>query len=165
MEPATADLRDILRRLRETPKHFTRVSGGRTDEQLRRPPAKDSWSTIEVLAHTRGAADVQGAWITRILGEESPTIRYASPRTGMRRTDYVSPEFGEVLRGFARQRADLVRTLSALAPSDWLRAAALTGTSPGWTRTVLDVASGIATHEHAHFDQITDAAAAGAVGA
>jgi hypothetical protein len=144
--------------LRATPQHFKRAAKGLTEAQLRRPPAKGEWSVVELLAHLRGAADVQGGWIARILAEDAPAIRYYSPRTGMRKTDYVTPDFHATLLGYAQQRSVLVKTLSALAEPDWSRHATYTGTKPGWTQTVFDVALGIATHEHAHFAQITSTA-------
>ena len=155
MDPSPTDIRTTLRQLRSTTQHLKRAATGLSDEQLGRRPGPDAWSVTEVLAHLCGCADVQGGWIARMLTEDRPTIRYASPRTGMRKTDYTSQGFEASLRGFARQRADLVRTLSALAPMGWSRGATFTGTTPGWAPTVFDVASGIVTHEHAHFAQIT----------
>lgn len=158
--PSEAEVREKLTRLRATPKHFRRAAKGLSDEQLRRPPAAGEWSVNEQLAHLRGAADVQGGWIARILADdtETPTIRYASPRTGMRKGGYAEHEFAASLRAFAEQRSALVKALAALDAADWLRAAAFTGTTPGWTQTVLDVVTGLVTHEHAHFEQILSAA-------
>ena len=158
MGPSAAEVRETLQRLRQTSRHFERSAKGLTDEQLRRHPDEGSWSVHEVLAHLRGAADVQGAWIARILGEDTPTIRYASPRTGMRKTGYADQEFAPFLRAFSRQRTDLVKTLSALDPAGWSRHATFTGTTPGWTQTVFEIARGIGGHERSHVDQITAAA-------
>lgn len=157
--PSATEVRETLRKLRATPQHFKRTASGLTEAQLRRPSGDDdSWSVHELLAHLRGCADVQGGWIARMLAEDTPTIRYASPRTGMRKTGYEGQEFHAFLRGFARQRADLVKTLSRLALADWSRSATFTGTTPGWTQTVFAVASGLVAHEHAHFAQIAAAA-------
>ncbi len=158
MDPSAAEVRETRRQLRSTTQYFKRTASGLRDAQLRRRPEKDSWSVNEVLAHLRGAADVQGGWIARMLADGTPTIRYASPRTGMRKTDYVGQEFQASLRGFARQRTDLVKTLSSLALADWSRGATFTGTTPGWTQTVFDVARGLVAHEQGHFEQITAAA-------
>lgn len=160
MGPSAKEIRETLRNLRGTTTHFKRTASGLTDAQLRCPPEKDAWSVHELLAHLRGCADVNGAWIARILAEDTPTIRYASPRTGMRKTGYEEQEFEPFLRDFARQRTALVKTLSSLEVADWSLSATFTGTTPGWTRTVFEVAHGLWRHEHAHFDQI-DAAAQG----
>ena len=158
VSPSANEVRETLRCLRATTPYFTRTAADLTDSQLRRPPAEGSWSVHEVLAHLRGCADVQGVWIARMLAEDTPTIRYASSRTGMRKTDYANQEFQVFLRAFARQRTDLVKTLTSLEVADWVRGATFTGTTPGWTQTVFAAASGLATHEQAHFKQIAAAA-------
>jgi uncharacterized damage-inducible protein DinB len=158
MELSAAAVRETLRELRLTPQHFKRTATGLTDAQLRRPPEKDAWSVLEVLAHVRGAADVQGHWIARMLAEETPTLRAVSPRTGMKKMDYAAQEFHAFLLEFARQRTDLVKTLSSLALADWSRGATFTGMTRGLTPTVFQVARGIAAHELGHFDQISAAA-------
>lgn len=116
-DPSATEVRETLRQLRATTQHFKRTTSGLTDAQLRRSPDTDSWSVHEVLAHLRGCADVQGGWIARMLADDAPTIRYASPRTGMRKTDYAGQGFRAFFGGFARQRTDLVKTLSSLAPA------------------------------------------------
>jgi hypothetical protein len=167
MDPSATDIRETLRRLRATPQHFKRAATGLTEDQLRRPPSKDGWSVHQLLAHLRGAADVQGRWIATMLADDGtrPTIRYASPRTGMRKVEQAGEEPTASLRAFARQRADLVKTLSALDVAGWSRSATFTGTTPGWTQTVFDVARGIAAHEHSHVEQITATAVLASRGA
>ena len=158
MTPPDGELGDTIKQLRRTPSFIKRAADGLTDAQLREHPDQGSWSVLEVLAHLRGAADVQGGWIEKILAGDTPTIRYASPRTGMRKTDYETRDFHGFLREFARQRNALVARLTSLSPADWNRQASFTGTTPGWTQTVFEIARGIATHEHAHHEQIAGAA-------
>lgn len=160
MSSSARDIREALRLLKQTPQHFKRTASGLTEAQLRQRPDEKEWSVNEVLAHLRGAADVQGRWIAKMLSEETPTIRYVSPRTGMRKGNYVAYAFEASLREFTRQRLALVKTLSALKNQGWTRSASFTGTSPGWTQTVLDVATGIVRHEESHFEQIAEAAEA-----
>jgi hypothetical protein len=157
MAPASGEVRDVLQLLRVTPTLFKRTAAGWSDEELARGPAPGAWSLNEVLAHLRGAADVQGRWIERMLAEDGTTIRYASPRTGMRKGGYAALAFGASLRAFTQQRAALVKTLASLSPDDWKRHAVFTGTTPGWTQTVLDVARGIGGHERSHQEQIRSA--------
>lgn len=158
--PWDAEIRETLLRLRSTPQHLTRLAAGLTHAQLDRPPSPGAWSLAELLAHVRGAAEVQGVWIARMLAEHEPTIRYASPRTGMRKVTATRDTFPESLRAFVRGRTDLVRLLAPLTPAAWARHASFTGTTPGWTPTVFDVAHGMATHEQSHVEQIESAAAA-----
>ena len=72
----------------------------------------------------------------------------------MRRLAGEDQEFHVGLGEFTRRRTALVKELSALDPAGWARSATFTGTTPGWTQTVFEVARGIARHEHSHFDQI-----------
>jgi hypothetical protein len=146
----------VLKRLRATPQHFKRAAAGLTDAQLRRQPDKDAWSLTELLAHLRGASDVQGGWIAKILADDTPTIRTVSPRTGMKKV--AGDEFAASLQAYTRQRAALVKTLAALEPADWSRTATFTGTKVQVV-TVFHLAIGIAAHEHGHFDQISATAA------
>jgi hypothetical protein len=156
MAPSAIEVKETLRRLRRTPQHFKRAAAELGDAQLRRPPEQGSWSVHELLAHLRGAADVQGGWIARILAEDAPSIRYASPRTGMRKAYDAAASFDVSLRDFVRTRTALVKTLAALDLPDWSRGASFTGTTPGWTQTVFEVASGIARHEQGHVEQIAE---------
>ena len=158
--PSSSDVTETMRNLRRTPKRFKTAAAGLTEAQLRAAPTDGSWSLHELLAHLRGAADVQGGWIARMLADEGPTIRYASPRTGMKRTGYQQHEFFPFLREFARQRSSLVATLASLELDSWQRYATFTGTTPGWTQTIFDVARGVATHERAHDAQIEATATA-----
>src|SRR5687768_9990002 len=98
MAPTAPEIKDILRWLRATPRHFDRTAPWRTGEKLRRPPEEGSWSMNEGLADVRGAADVQGGWIDRMLADDTPTLRYASPRTGMRKGGYAADDFQDSLR-------------------------------------------------------------------
>lgn len=155
-----AEVAAKLTELRATTTHFKRTSAGLTPAQLHRPPAPGEWSVNELLAHLRGCADVQGGWIARILAEDTPSISYKSPRTGMKKGNYAALDFDENLAAWTTQRNALIKTLKSLDLAGWSRAATYTGTKPGWTQTVFAAACGLAAHEHAHFAQITAAAQA-----
>ena len=148
----------MVRELRATPSRWRRAVKGATEEQLARPPAAGAWSALEVLAHLRGAADVQGGWILRMLAEDTPTIRYVSARSGMRRAMSSEPTVAGALRSFARQREELVEALVAAGPDGWTRTATFTGVQGGWSPTVLVLAHGLVGHEASHADQLAAAA-------
>ena len=92
-----------------------------------------------------------------MLAEDTPTIRYVSARTGMKKVVAAGEDFHTSFDAFARQRTALVQTLTSLKAAGWSRSAIFTG-QPGWTPTVFDLAQGIAGHEHSHFEQIAAAA-------
>jgi uncharacterized damage-inducible protein DinB len=160
MSLSAGDIEETVSRLRAMPDLVERAAKGLTDEQLRRPPGEKEWSVHELLAHLRGASDVQGGWIAKMLAEDTPTIRYVSARSGMKKTGYESQTFEASLATFVRSRAELVEALSSLDSKAWSRTGSFTGTTPGWAPTVYDLARGIATHEHSHAEQITATAAA-----
>lgn len=78
----------------------------------------------------------------------------------MRKGNYAGEEFQASLRGFAGRRTDLVKTLAALSLGGWSPGACFTGTKPGWTPTVFDLARAVAAHEQSHYAQISETAAA-----
>jgi hypothetical protein len=152
--PSRAEIERTLQGLRRTPRLFRTVAADRADAELGRRPEEGSWSVLEVLAHLRGAADVQGGWIARMLAEGTPTIRYASPRTGMKRTGFEQADFSPFLHTFEVQRRDLVKALASLGADGWSRTATFTGTPRPWTPSVFEIARGLATHEQSHAEQI-----------
>jgi hypothetical protein len=89
-----------------------------------------------------------------MLAEDTPTIRYVSPRGWIKRTDYLQQSFGDSLRAFSQRRVTLVKTLGALEASDWLRSATFTATTLGREATVLSYARRIADHETQHLAQL-----------
>lgn len=82
------------------------------------------------------------------------TIRYVSPRTWIRKTDYLQQNFRDSVRAFSRRRATLVETLSHLDAMDWSRRATFTATTLGREATVLSYATRIADHEIRHLGQL-----------
>jgi len=89
-----------------------------------------------------------------MLQQAHPTMRYVSPRTWMRNTDYLSLPFPISLQGYAAQRAELLSVLRPLPASGWARGATFTGTTRGREQTVLSYAQRIAEHETIHLAEI-----------
>jgi uncharacterized damage-inducible protein DinB len=144
----------VLTVLSETPKQIARIARGLSHQQLHRKPDANAWSAQEIVAHLRACADVWGGSIDRMVAEDHPTIRYVSPRSWIRKTDYLQQDFRDSLRAFSRGRATLVETLSRLDTPGWSRRATFTGTTLGREATVLSYATRIADHEVLHLGQI-----------
>lgn len=126
-----------------------------TPAQLRKRPARDAWSAVEVLAHIRVCADVRGdAAIFTIVNKDRPTFRAIDPRAWMLETDYVELDFTISFRAFARQRARLLKLLEALPQKDWSRSATVTGAGAALDRSVLFYAQWLARHERPHLKQL-----------
>jgi uncharacterized damage-inducible protein DinB len=144
----------VLMVLSETPKEIARIARGRSHQQLHRKPEANAWSPQEIVAHLRACADVWGRSIDRMLAEDHPTICYVSPRTWIKKTDYLQQDFRDSLRAFSHGRATLVETLRGVDTQGWLRRATFTATTLGREATVLSYATRIADHEVRHLGQL-----------
>lgn len=145
---------EVLKSLTAIPRDIAGLAKGCSDQQLHRQPRPDAWSARDVLAHLRACADVWGSSIGRMLAENHPTIKYTSPRSWIKKTDYFNQTFGASLNAFTRDRSQLLKSLKKLDASGWSRGATFTGTTLGRNATVLDYAKRIADHEVHHMDQI-----------
>ena len=154
MRDSEMDIELLVAGLADTPRRIADLAAGRGDVELRSRPSEEAWSAREILAHLRACADVWGKAIDRMLAENGPTIRHLSPRSWIRKTDYLETEFWPALESFAEQRRMLVEALSGLDPLGWSRTA--TVTSPGNRRsaTVLTYAERMRDHELRHLDQL-----------
>jgi hypothetical protein len=144
----------VLTQLPDTPTRIAALTDGLTPEQLCATPIDGGWSANEVLAHLRACADVWGGCIVKMVTQDKPTLRVVSPRTWIRKTNYLDLEFLPSLQVFATQRAELLAVLRSLAPEGWSRAATVTGAGAVLERTVLFYAQGLALHEGVHLNQV-----------
>lgn len=142
--------------LAATPERLSALSQGVPAEQLYQRSTAQPWSANDVLAHLRACADVWGKSIQAMIAQEHPSLRYVSPRTWIRKTNYPDLEFQASLAAFTRQRSELVEILTALPNADWARGASFTGTTQGREETVLRYARRLALHEEAHCLQIEE---------
>jgi len=144
----------VLKLLMATPLRIAGASKNMNKDQLRRKPAADSWSANEVLAHLRACADVWGSSIMAMLTQDRPTLRYVSPRTWIKKTNYADLEFGVSFRAYANQRKDLLKVLRTLSDDDWLRGASVKAAKKRREETVLSYAERMARHEAGHCEQV-----------
>jgi hypothetical protein len=113
-------------------------------------PDEKSWSANDILAHLRACADVWGKSIMAMLAEDHPTLRYVSPRSWIRKTDYPELAFHASFQAFTQQRNELLKALKPLTNEDWSRAAMINGRE----QTVFSYAQRITQHENEHYEQI-----------
>src|SRR5215210_5613381 len=93
MDIPAAGIEQILALLAETPRRMAVLTSGFEQAQLHAAPDHDTWSVHAILAHLRSCADVWGKSILAMIAEDNPTLRYISPRTWMRKTDYLEQAF------------------------------------------------------------------------
>ena len=153
-EGNSPEIEVVLEMLASTPTQIARIARGHDDRQLLRQPAPDAWPARDIVAHLRACAEVWGRCIDRMITEDHPTIRHVSPRTWIRRTDYLDQYFRVSLREFAASRAGLLERVRLLDAEGWFRRATVTGTTSGRDATVLTYARRIADHEVQHLEQL-----------
>lgn len=150
----------LLAALSAAPGRFAEVTAGLSEEELHAAPSPGEWSVHELLAHLRACADVWGGCIGRVLSEDKPAIRALSPRTYIRRTNYLDLDFAPSLQAYTLQRGELVRLLKGLEPEAWERQATVTGVGKPYVHTVLSYAERLESHERQHLRQIEQTASA-----
>ena len=135
--------------LNETPKLLSEV--GRLDvARLTYRVTKEDWSAIDVMAHLRVCGEVWGMHINRMLAEDTPAVTYESPRTTIRRTNYLKLGYGELLTPYLSQREVLLGVLNGLAFDDWSRGSTVNGR----LFTVFMRVRQMSHHELEHAEQI-----------
>lgn len=140
----------VLQLLAETPRRIEAAIAEYTTAQLvYKADAKD-WSVTEILAHLRACVDVWGETIDRMLAEDKPTLRYISPRTYLRKTDYAELPYTELWAAFVAKRAALLEQLQPLTLAQWARSATIKNRE----HTVFSQARRMALHEEGHCAQI-----------
>jgi DinB family protein len=149
-----AEIEKTLKSLTASPDRLKALSKGLDKTQLHFRSAEEPWSFNDILAHLRGCADVWGKSILAMISQEHPTLRYVSPRTWMRKTNYPEQDFDISLEAFTKQHNELLEALKALTNNDWSRGATFTATTKGREQTVLSYAQRIAQHENEHCIQI-----------
>jgi len=150
----TLTIEQVLTLLAETPERLAALTGGLAPARLSTRSDRDDWSANDVLAHLRACADVWGGCMAAMIAGDAPTLRAISPRTWIRRTDYLELELRPSLRSFAAQRAELLALLEPLPRAGWSRTATVTGAGSVLEQTVLFYGRWLAGHEQPHVEQV-----------
>jgi hypothetical protein len=130
---------------------LARLTGGVSEEKLRRRPAPQKWSVLEILAHL-AEDELVASWRYRQMIEHSgATMMGFDQDEWARRGDYGSWNVGEALEMFRLLREANLRLLSRLTPKEW----ECDGNHAERGRmTVRDLARHMAAHDINHILQI-----------
>jgi uncharacterized damage-inducible protein DinB len=112
---------EILRKLEETPKVLASLLRGVSDETLRRKPAPEKWSTLEIACHLR---DVEQLFVERygkIANHDRPALWMMNQDELAAALKYNEDDPTAVLREFRALRQETVTLLGALAHQSWQR--------------------------------------------
>ena len=144
------DVERFLRLLREAPIRITAATDGVDAARLHERTADEPWSVNDILAHLRAAADTRERFIARMATGEHATLTYQSPRSELRKTNYVDLSFAENLAAFRAQRASLVDRLESSPMEEWSRGSLIRDRP----ETVASYVRYLTEHETAHCEQI-----------
>jgi len=143
------------------PGRIAAATAGVSAEELLAPLDGGGWSARDVLGHMRACQRTWGGYIARILDEDHPTFRAESPRSTIRRTDFLTLRFAESLDGFIADRAALVTRLRAAGADIESRRALVHLAGRGAEeRSAFHYAHRLAEHEREHVTQIERSMAA-----
>lgn len=156
MESDSAEIEKVIEALADMPLRIESLSKGLDKTFLHLRSEEESWSPNDILAHMRACADVWGKSIMAMISQDHPTLRYISPRTWIRKTNYPDLDFHVSLEAFSKQRNELLDALKPLKTSDWSRGATFRPTTRGKKPTILSYARRIARHENEHYAQLAD---------
>lgn len=112
---------EILAKLQETTRVVAALFRGTPDDVVRRKPAPDKWSMLEILCHLR---DVEQLFVERygkIANHDRPQLRMVNQDELAAKLRYNEDDPAVALREFQALRAETVALLSALAQQSWER--------------------------------------------
>ena len=143
--------------LEASPKKLGDLTKKLDDAVLRKKPAPEKWSALEVVCHLR---DIEKLWADRIVKAafyDKPAFFMPDVDALAVKNGYNTQDLGASLKEFARLREDSLRLLRALPASQWRR----TGMHPKRGEISIDrIVEIMIGHDKGHFDQIAAAVAA-----
>ena len=116
---ANVEGKDPLAVLENTPKILTRLTTGRTEEQLRRRPAPDKWSVTEIMAHLADVEMVVGYRIRLVLGSPGGPIQAFDQDSWVEAENYNDLAISLPLDAHRALRALNLRLFRSLSTDQW----------------------------------------------
>jgi uncharacterized damage-inducible protein DinB len=138
------------------PKRVADVTKKLEDAVLRRKPAPDKWSAMEVVCHLR---DVERLWADRLVKaafSEKPAFYMIEVDDLAVKNGYNTQDLGAALKEFARLREDNLRLLRALPAAQWQRSGMHPKKGEITIERIVEIMIG---HDRGHLEQIARASA------
>src|SRR5688572_1000911 len=151
-EVNAAEVEQFLQLLAEAPRRIAAATKGLLESRLYLRTEAELWSVNDILAHLRASADVREKFIRIMLTQDHPTLRYISPRTYIKKTNYLELAFPESFQAYKKQRNELLTTLKDLSIKEWSRSAIIKERP----ETVFNYTLYLTQHETAHCEQIEE---------
>ncbi len=112
---------EILSKLQETPKTLASLLQGVPDEVLRRKPAPEKWSMLEIACHLRDVEQLFLERYAKMANHDRPALRLINQDELAVALKYNEDDPAAVIREFRALRAETISLLSALAYQSWQR--------------------------------------------
>ena len=146
----------LFEALESSPRKLSDLTKKLDDALLRKKPAPDRWSALEVICHLR---DVERLWADRLVKtafSDRPLFSILDVNDLAARNRYNEQNPAAALKEFARLREDNLRLLRVLPASQWNRV----GLHPKYGEmTIHRIVEIITGHDRGHFEQIGKAVA------
>jgi len=142
--------------LESGPKKLAELTKKLDDRVLRRKPAPDKWSAMEVVCHLR---DIEKLWADRLVKaafSEKPAFYMLEVDDLAVKNRYNTQDLGAALKEFARLREDNLRLLRALPAGQWQRSGIHPKRGEITIERIVEIMIG---HDQSHSEQIAKAVA------
>ena len=140
--------------LESAPKKVFDLTKKLDDAVLRRKPAPDKWSAMEVICHLR---DIEKLWADRLVKAaftDKPAFYMIEVDDLAVKNSYNTRDLGSVLKEFARLRDDNLRLLRALPASHWKRSGMHPKRGEITIEKILEI---VIDHDRGHCEQMSRA--------
>jgi DinB family protein len=142
---------ELLAKLQETPKTLASLLQGVADETLRRKPAPEKWSMLEIACHLRDVEQLFVERYAKMANQDRPALRMMNQDELAVALKYNEDDPAAAIREFRALRAETVALLSGLAHQSWGRI----GLHPKRGEfTIADQADVHVKHDANHLNQI-----------
>lgn len=151
-EVNSTEIEHFIELLAEAPRRIAVATKSLTEARLTLRTEAEPWSINDILAHIRASTDVREKFIEIMLTQNNPAVHYISPRSYIKKTNYLELAFLESFQVYKKQRDQLLKRLRDLSIRDWSRSAIVKGRS----ETVFSYTRYLTEHETAHCEQIEE---------
>ena len=141
---------ELLTRLEKGPDALGKILGGLSDEALRRRPADDAWSLVEIVCHLRDVEALFAERFTKAAFSERPAFGTMDNERVATALHYREADAAAALKEWRRRRADTLTLLRALPTPAWQRV----GLHPKRGETTIErMAQILADHDGGHTER------------
>ncbi len=112
---------EILAKLQETPRTLASLFQGVPDEVLRRKPAPEKWSMLEIACHLRDVEQLFVERYAKMANHDRPALRMINQDEVAVALRYNEDDPAAAIREFRLRRTETIALLSALAHQSWQR--------------------------------------------